>query len=90
MSDEALAAHEAQDLEELSPEYTAALLEIINANKNDFCDYPTGWAVQLLGLTHFSPQCSAVQTHDALMCDCDALVARWHRGMLLAGRQPDY
>ena len=43
----------------------------------DFIDYPTGWAIQRMGLEHSDPRCSAEQTGGAMLCDCKALVYKW-------------
>lgn len=42
----------------------------------DFIDYPTGWAIQAMGLEHTDSRCSAAQTA-AFLCDCDALPLKW-------------
>lgn len=47
--------------------------------REDFIDFPTGWRIQCEGLTHTDPRCSAVQTDGAMLCDCPALEAEWHR-----------
>jgi hypothetical protein len=46
----------------------------------DFIDYPTGWELQAeLGTDSppHDPECSAVASDGAMLCDCDAIVTLW-------------
>lgn len=45
----------------------------------DFLDFPSAWAIQRAGIDHKSPDCSAVQTRGALLCDCGAVSDEWRR-----------
>lgn len=55
-------------------EVDTALLAMVAAR--DFCDFPTGWAIQRAGVEHTDPRCSAAQI-GAFLCDCGAVLARW-------------
>jgi hypothetical protein len=47
--------------------------------REDFIDFPTGWAIQKAGLiTHTDNRCSAVQS-PAFLCDCEGLPEAWKR-----------
>lgn len=54
---------------------TPELLAMVAARP--FIDFPTGWALARSGVPHRSAACSYVQTGGALLCDCDAIRARW-------------
>lgn len=41
----------------------------------DFIDFPSGWAIQRMGLTHTHEDCSAL--NGPFLCDCNALPLRW-------------
>lgn len=45
---------------------------------NDFIDFPTGFAIQGVGVEHVE-KCSAAQTSGAMLCDCEAIYPAWRR-----------
>lgn len=47
----------------------------------DYIDYPTGHELaRIIGYgreAHLHPDCSAVHTHGAVLCDCGAIAVEW-------------
>lgn len=44
----------------------------------EFLDFPTAWWLAPR-VEHGDPRCSYAQTGGALLCDCGAVEAEWHR-----------
>lgn len=68
----------------------AAVEELLRDYPYNFCDFPTGFAIQALGEVHglsHHPRCS---TPAGFLCDCDAILDVWRRGMDSLGKERRY